>query len=69
LFSGPEEPEELETRLATLAGAAKRSKNFYVRWALVRTIEDIEDAYWAETAYERFLSSDKIYISKLTLFF
>ncbi|MDR1398023.1 MAG: ribbon-helix-helix protein, CopG family [Desulfarculales bacterium] len=52
-------PEELETRLTLLAIATKRSKSFYVREALDRTIEDIEDAYLADAAYERFLSSGK----------
>lgn len=49
--------EEMEARLSLLASATKRSKSFYVREALDRTIEDIEDAYLAEAAYERFLAS------------
>ncbi len=49
-------PEKLENRLNNLAKATKRPKSFYVREALERSIEDIEDAYLAEAAYEDFLS-------------
>lgn len=50
-------PEDLETRLNKLVKATKRPKSFYVREALERFIEDIEDAYLAENAYENFLRS------------
>ena len=50
-------PKNLENRLNILAKATKRPKSFYVREALERTIEDIEDCYLAETAYEDFLKS------------
>ena len=50
-------PESLENRLNILAKATKRSKSFYVREALERSIEDIEDAYLAEAAYENFLKN------------
>lgn len=50
-------PESLENRLNTLAKATKRPKSFYVREAIERSIEDIEDAYLAEAAYEDFLKS------------
>ncbi|GAB6904576.1 conserved hypothetical protein [Desulfosarcina cetonica] len=52
-------PENLEKRLNALALATKRPKSFYVREALERVIEDMEDAYLAETAYENFLKSGK----------
>ena len=52
-------PENLENRLNRLAKATKRPKSFYVREALERSIEDIEDAYLAETAYENFLKSNQ----------
>jgi RHH-type rel operon transcriptional repressor/antitoxin RelB len=50
-------PEELTARLATLARATKRTKSYFIREALERSIEDLEDAYLAETAYEEFLKS------------
>ncbi len=50
-------PEDIEKRLKHLADATKRSKSFYVREALERCLEDIEDSYLADAAYERFLSS------------
>ena len=50
-------PAAMEKRLAILADATKRPKSFYVREALERAIDDIEDAYLAEAAYERFLAS------------
>ena len=50
-------PEEMETRLTVLAEVTKRPKSFYVREALERCLEDIEDVYLADAAYERFLAS------------
>ncbi len=50
-------PEDIEKRLKHLADTTKRSKSFYVREALERCLEDIEDIYLADAAYERFLSS------------
>ncbi len=49
--------EELEARLNNLAAATKRPKSFYVREAIERSIEDLEDAYLAESAYEEFVKS------------
>lgn len=50
-------PEEMETRLNVLANATNRPKSFYVREALKRSLEDIEDVYLAEAALERFRAS------------
>lgn len=50
-------PENLEKRLNNLAAATKRPKSYYVREALERVLEDLEDAYLAETEYEKFLKS------------
>lgn len=50
-------PAEIETRLNVLAEATNRPKSFYVREALERSLEDIEDVYLAETALERFRAS------------
>lgn len=50
-------PIELEARLNILADTTKRPKSFYVREALERSLEDIEDVYLAEAALERFRAS------------
>jgi RHH-type transcriptional regulator, rel operon repressor / antitoxin RelB len=50
-------PDELSARLNTLAKATKRTKSHFIREALERTLEDLEDAYLAETAYEDFVKS------------
>ena len=52
-------PDDISVRLTTLAKATKRTKSFFLREALERSIEDLEDAYLAETAYEEFLRSGK----------
>ena len=52
-------PENLEKRLNALASATKRPKSFYVREALERVMEDLEDAYLAEAGYEKFLKNGK----------
>lgn len=49
--------DELSARLETLARATKRTKSYFIREALERLMEDLEDAYLAETAYEVFLKS------------
>lgn len=45
-------PDDLETRLNTLAKTTNRPKSFYVREALERSLEDIEDIYLAEKRLE-----------------
>ncbi len=52
-------PAEMEARLNTLADVTRRPKSFYVREALERSLEDIEDIYLADAAYERFLATGK----------
>jgi Predicted DNA-binding protein with an HTH domain len=47
-------PADMEERLNVLATTTQRPKSFYVREALERSLADIEDAYLAEAAYERF---------------
>ena len=44
-------PKDLEKKLDILAQSTKRSKSFYVKEALTRYLEDIEDYY---VALERF---------------
>lgn len=50
-------PEEIEIRLDTLAKATGRTKSFYAKEAILTHLEDLEDAYMAETAYMRFKAS------------
>ncbi len=50
-------PEDIETRLKMLADSTKRPESFYVCEALERSLEDIEDIYLADAAYERFKAS------------
>ena len=53
-------PEAMEARLNHLAASTKRTKSFFVREALERTLNDLEDAYLAEVSYENFkLSGEK----------
>ena len=40
-------PPDIEKRLAALAKKTGRTKSFYAREAILRHIEDIEDAYLA----------------------
>ena len=56
-------PEQLDFRLSRLAQATKRTKSYFIREALERVIEDMEDAYLAETEYEEFLKSGEQPIS------
>lgn len=50
-------PEQMEQRLNFLSVATKRTKTFFIREALERTLSDLEDAYLTETAYEEFRMS------------
>ena len=45
--------DELDDRFTTLAHDTHRSKSFYVKEALQRAIEDLEDVYLAEQVLER----------------
>jgi RHH-type rel operon transcriptional repressor/antitoxin RelB len=49
-------PESIEKRLARLAKRSGRTKTFYAREAILRYIEDLEDVYDAERAWERIQS-------------
>lgn len=41
-------PVEIENRLSELAAATGRTKSFYVREAILKHIDDLEDRYLAE---------------------
>ncbi|MCF6266248.1 MAG: DUF6290 family protein [Desulfuromusa sp.] len=47
---------EMEQRLETLAKETHRPKSFYVREAIERSLEDIEDIYLAEKRLENLRS-------------
>lgn len=49
-------PDSIEKRLTKLAKRTGRTKTFYAREAILRYIEDLEDIYDAERAWERILS-------------
>ena len=49
-------PDSIEKRLARLAKRTGRTKTFYAREAILRYIEDLEDAYDAERILERIRS-------------
>ncbi len=49
-------PDSIEKRLARLAKRTGRTKTFYAREAILRYIEDLEDIYDAERAWERIQS-------------
>jgi len=51
--------DELSAHLTSLAKATKRTKSHFLREALERSLEDLEDAYLAKTVYEDFLKSGK----------
>jgi RHH-type rel operon transcriptional repressor/antitoxin RelB len=46
-------PKSVEKRLEELARRTGRTKSFYVREAILRHLEDLEDLYLAERALER----------------
>jgi RHH-type transcriptional regulator, rel operon repressor / antitoxin RelB len=46
-------PEKIEKRLEKLAQRTGRTKTFYVREALLEHLDDLEDLYLAERAWER----------------
>jgi RHH-type transcriptional regulator, rel operon repressor / antitoxin RelB len=45
-------PREIEDRLDRLSSATHSSKSFHAREAIERYLEDMEDLYFAEKAYE-----------------
>jgi RHH-type rel operon transcriptional repressor/antitoxin RelB len=47
-------PEGHDRSLRVLAAPTKRSRSYFIREAVKRSLGDLEDAYLAETAYEDF---------------
>ena len=51
--------EETERRLTALATSTGRSKAFYIREAILKHIDDLEDIYLAERVLERVKSGEE----------
>lgn len=49
-------PTEIEKRLNDLAKTTGRTKTFYVREAILKHLDDLEDLYLAEKRYEDILA-------------
>ena len=45
-------PEEIEQRLDALAKRTGRTKSYYVRQAILEQLDDLEDFYLAEKAWQ-----------------
>lgn len=54
-------PEESEQRLSHLAAETGRSKAFYVREAIERYLEEMEDVYLAERSLEKVRAGEKTF--------
>jgi len=52
-------PQDIESRLDSLAKATGRTKSFYAKEAIMTHLEDLEDIYLAEAALEKFKASGK----------
>jgi RHH-type transcriptional regulator, rel operon repressor / antitoxin RelB len=50
-------PPEIEKQLERLAKKTGRTKTFYAREAILYYLEDLEDAYIAEKALDKFYKS------------
>lgn len=50
-------PADIEQRLNALAKATGRTKTFYAREAILRYLDELEDASLAENAYRHFRES------------
>ncbi len=52
-------PQSVEKRLEKLARRTGRTKTFYVREAILKYLENLEDTYLAERALERIRSGEE----------
>lgn len=58
-------PEALEKRLTRLATVTGRSKSFYVREAILKHLDDLEDVYLTGHTIERVRNGqEKVYSSE-----
>ena len=60
-------PEEIEKRLERLAKRTGRTKSYYVREAILAHLENLEDAYIAESRLEEIRSGRGMTIPLETL--
>ena len=51
--------DEIEIRLERLASETHRTKSFYVREALLKSLDDMEDVYLADQVIERIRRGDE----------
>lgn len=58
-------PSELEERLALLASKTGRTKTFYVREAVARFIDDLEDYYLAEERMSRYSKDETVPLAEV----
>ena len=52
-------PPEVEERLTELARKTGRTKSYYAKKAIIEYIEDLEDYYLGEAAYQEFIAGDQ----------
>ncbi len=52
-------PADVEERLTQLAKFTGRTKTYYATQAIIQQIQDIEDYYLAEKAWQEFSAGDK----------
>ena len=52
-------PAEIEERLAKLAEKTGRTKTYYATQAIIQQLEDIEDYYLAEKAWQEYRAGKK----------
>ncbi|MCF6346533.1 MAG: DUF6290 family protein [Thiomicrorhabdus sp.] len=53
-------PQEIEERLSALASQTGRTKTYYAREAILKHLEDMEDAYLADEAMSRIKSGNSV---------
>lgn len=56
-------PEEIEQRLQHLADETGRSKTFYIKEALLKHLDDMEDIFLADQALKAFRDSGEKVVS------
>jgi RHH-type rel operon transcriptional repressor/antitoxin RelB len=52
-------PADVEEKLTQLANLTGRTKTYYATQAIIRQIQDLEDYYLAEKAWQEFVAGDK----------
>ncbi len=52
-------PPEVEERLTELARKTGRTKSYYAKKAIIEYLEELEDYYLGEAAYQEFIAGDQ----------